>query len=339
MEFEYSRANPRVTVAFASFEAMHTVLEGVVTDLDEPAARQLFASIETRVREIESRLNRHDPASLFARINASRGREAVPLDEETYVLLQLAELFRRTTDGYFDLAALSDRGAGGVTGSGGVAGSGGMAGFGGVTGVGGATGPEGVAGPGDKTGPGGATGDRRGAASGAAAGGKMADTPGCVLDPATRSVRLTGEGVRLDAGGFGRVCARTHSSAAHRGRGPACPLQLRRQLGDERGNPSAGRLLAGGCCGRRRTVPAGRDLVVDLGSASRWPCAHRRPDERPMGRPSDDGGGRGAFGLFVRGAFDGPVRGARGASGHNRGPRRGVSIYGNRNVETDNGQT
>lgn len=210
MEFEYSRANPRVTVAFASFEAMHTVLEGVVTDLDEPAARQLFASIETRVREIESRLNRHDPASLFARINASRGREAVPLDEETYVLLQLAELFRRTTDGYFDLAALSDRSAGSVTGSGSVtetgdmAGSGGMAGFGGVTGVGGATGPEGVAGSGDKTGPGGATGDRRGAASGAAAGGKMADTPGCVLDPATRSVRLTGEGVRLDAGGFGK---------------------------------------------------------------------------------------------------------------------------------------
>lgn len=168
MEFEYSRANPRVTVAFASFEAMHTVLEGVVTDLGEPAARQLFASIETRVREIESRLNRHDPASLFARINASRGREAVPLDEETYVLLQLAELFRRTTDGYFDLAALSDRSAGSVTG------------------------------------PGGATGDRRGAASGAAAGGKMADTPGCVLDPATRSVRLTDEGVRLDAGGFGK---------------------------------------------------------------------------------------------------------------------------------------
>ena len=168
MEFEYSRANPRVTVAFASFEAMHTVLEGVVTDLDEPAARQLFASIETRVREVESRLNRHDPASLFARINASKGREAVPLDEETYVLLQLAEVFRRTTDGYFDLAALSDRGAGGATETGG------------------------------------ATGDRLGAASGAAAGGKMPDTPGCVLDPATRSVRLTGEEVLLDAGGFGK---------------------------------------------------------------------------------------------------------------------------------------
>lgn len=180
MEFEYSRANPRVTVAFASFEAMHTVLEGVVTDLDEPAARLLFASIETRVREVESRLNRHDPASLFARINASQGREAVPLDEETYVLLQLAEVFRRTTDGYFDLAALSDRGAGGATEA------------------------EGATRTGGATETGGATGDRRGAASGAAAGGKMPDTPGCVLDPATRSVRLTGEDVLLDAGGFGK---------------------------------------------------------------------------------------------------------------------------------------
>lgn len=204
MEFEYSRANPRVTVAFASFEAMHTVLEGVVTDLDEPAARQLFVSVETRVREIESRLNRHDPASLFARINASQGRETVPLDEETYVLLQLAEVFRRTTDGYFDLAALSGRSAGGATGGGGVTGGGSRTGTGGVTGVCGATRPEGVSGPGDKTGPGGATGDRRGAVSGAAAGGKMPDTPGCVLDPATRSVRLTGEEVLLDAGGFGK---------------------------------------------------------------------------------------------------------------------------------------
>lgn len=161
MEFEYSRANPRVRVAFASFEAMHTVLEGVVTDLDEPAARQLFASIEARIREIESRLNRHDPASLFARINASRGREAVPLDEETYVLLQLAEVFRRTTDGYFDLAALSDRI------------------------------------------PAGAAAAWDGAAVGVA-GGAVPGAPGCVLDPATRSVRLTGEGVRLDAGGFGK---------------------------------------------------------------------------------------------------------------------------------------
>lgn len=186
MEFEYSRANPRVTVAFASFEAMHTVLEGVVTDLDEPAARQLFVSVETRVREIESRLNRHDPASLFARINASQGRETVPLDEETYVLLQLAEVFRRTTDGYFDLAALSGRSAGGATETGD------------------ATRAEGATRTGGATETGGATGDWRGAASGAAAGGKMPDTPGCVLDPATRSVRLTGEEVLLDAGGFGK---------------------------------------------------------------------------------------------------------------------------------------
>lgn len=200
MEFEYSRANPRVTVAFASFEAMHTVLEGVVTDLDEPAARQLFASIETRVREVESRLNRHDPASLFARINASQGREAVPLDEETYVLLQLAEVFRRTTDGYFDLAALSGRSAGGATGSGNgtggedVTGGGSKAGTGGVTATGGTTRTgsvmesEGVM-------------DSMGARN---AGRITSGASGVVLDPATRSVRLTGEDVLLDAGGFGK---------------------------------------------------------------------------------------------------------------------------------------
>lgn len=111
MEFVYSVKNPQVPVAFASFEAMHTLLEAVMVRLDETPARELSAQAEQFVLALDRTLNRHDSDSLFARINASQGREAVALDEETFVILQLCEVFRTSTQGYFDIAALSENGA------------------------------------------------------------------------------------------------------------------------------------------------------------------------------------------------------------------------------------
>lgn len=110
MEFVYSARNPQARVAYASFGAMHTVLETVLVGLPEPEARRLSEEIERLVLALDARLNRHDAGSLFARINASQGREAVALDEETFVLLQLCEVFRKNTDGYFDIAAFSPGG-------------------------------------------------------------------------------------------------------------------------------------------------------------------------------------------------------------------------------------
>mgnify|MGYP000280047804 CR=1 FL=1 len=110
MEFVYSARNPQARVAYASFGAMHTVLETVLVGLPEPEAGRLSEEIERLVLALDARLNRHDAGSLFARINASQGREAVALDEETFVLLQLCEVFRMSTDGYFDIAALSPGG-------------------------------------------------------------------------------------------------------------------------------------------------------------------------------------------------------------------------------------
>lgn len=107
MEFVYSDKNPNVTVAYASSEAMHTVLEAVLVQVGEDEARSLAERIGKLAAEIDAKLNRYDENSLFARINASRGRESVRLDEETFVLLQLCEVFRKSTGGYFDISALS----------------------------------------------------------------------------------------------------------------------------------------------------------------------------------------------------------------------------------------
>lgn len=140
MEFVYSAKNPQAPVAYATFEAMHTVLEAVLAGVGEPEARRLSGEIERLVETLDAKLNRHDDGSVFAKINASQGREAVALDEETFVILQLCEVFRKSTGGYFDIAALSERG----------------------------------------------------------------NTPAYRLDPVTRSVTLAGDGVVLDAGGFGK---------------------------------------------------------------------------------------------------------------------------------------
>ena len=79
MEFVYSARNPQARVAYASFGAMHTVLETVLVGLPEPEARRLSEEIERLALALDARLNRHDAGSLFARINASQGREAVAL--------------------------------------------------------------------------------------------------------------------------------------------------------------------------------------------------------------------------------------------------------------------
>lgn len=109
MEFVYSDKNPQSPVAYVSFGAMHTVLEAVLTGIGKAEARRTADAIGQLVSTIESRIDRHDEKSFFARINASQGGGPVELDEETYVILQLCEVFRQTTCGYFDIAALSER--------------------------------------------------------------------------------------------------------------------------------------------------------------------------------------------------------------------------------------
>lgn len=107
MEFVFSGKNPDASVAFASFSAMHTVLEMVMANVPEQRARDIAASVERLVLDIESKLGRHSADQVFARINASGGHSAVAVDEEIYSILQLCEVFRKNTCGYFDISALS----------------------------------------------------------------------------------------------------------------------------------------------------------------------------------------------------------------------------------------
>ncbi len=113
-DFYFSEKNPRAPIAFCAFDAMHTrfeelwVPDGGCLVYDE--CRALAERIESEILRMDAVFNRHDPASPVARLNGSRGRVKVE-NEELWFLLELGEQFRKASLGYFDIAALSNRGA------------------------------------------------------------------------------------------------------------------------------------------------------------------------------------------------------------------------------------
>lgn len=110
-EFRYSDKNPCHPVAYAGFYAMHTHMETVFADVDEKRARELAADIEAEVKALERLFNRFDDTSPLAVINARGAREAVAVDDEMFMALELCEAFRRGTGGYFDIATSTSAGA------------------------------------------------------------------------------------------------------------------------------------------------------------------------------------------------------------------------------------
>ena len=104
LEFQYSTKNPLHPVAYIAFGAMHTHIEAIVTDIDEPTARKFSEQVEREVRGMERRFNRFDSRSPLAVLNACAKQESVVVDDELFMALELCEAFRRGTAGYFDIA-------------------------------------------------------------------------------------------------------------------------------------------------------------------------------------------------------------------------------------------
>ena len=105
VEFTYSTKNAECAVAYARFYAMHTRMEIVLPRLEEQMAQSVVRDVEQRVSELERLMNRFDNASPLAMVNAVAATQAVEIDEELFMALELCEVFRRGTGGYFDVAA------------------------------------------------------------------------------------------------------------------------------------------------------------------------------------------------------------------------------------------
>ena len=104
-EFTYSQKNPECAVAYAQFGAMHTRMEIVLPRIEECEAQQIVRNVEQRVKALERLMNRFDERSPLAVVNALAASEAVAVDDELFMALELCEVFRRGTGGYFDVAA------------------------------------------------------------------------------------------------------------------------------------------------------------------------------------------------------------------------------------------
>ncbi|MBO5463965.1 MAG: FAD:protein FMN transferase [Alistipes sp.] len=105
IEFTYSTKNAECAVAYARFYAMHTRMEIVLPQLEEQMAQSVVRDVEQRVSKLERLMNRFDNASPLAMVNAVAATQAVELDGELFMALELCEVFRRGTGGYFDVAA------------------------------------------------------------------------------------------------------------------------------------------------------------------------------------------------------------------------------------------
>ena len=113
MEFVYSTRNPDCPAAYSCLEAMHTRCEILLPRMPESEARALVEEVWSMVREAEARYNRFQAGSLLAELNRKAAGEAVEVDEELFVILELCETFRKATRGYFDISANEQSRSGG----------------------------------------------------------------------------------------------------------------------------------------------------------------------------------------------------------------------------------
>ena len=105
MEFIYSTRNPAVPTAFSRLDAMHTKCEILLPFLAEDEARALVEEVWSMVQAADRRYNRFLAGSALSEVNRKAAAEAVAVDEELFLILQLCETFRKATAGYFDVTA------------------------------------------------------------------------------------------------------------------------------------------------------------------------------------------------------------------------------------------
>lgn len=107
-EISYSRKNPDYPIVYATFGAMHTRVELLAVGLGEEQGRGLMAEAEREVKRLERLFNRFDSRSPLAVVNMTAIGQSVKVEDELFMALELCEVFRRATAGYFDVTAADD---------------------------------------------------------------------------------------------------------------------------------------------------------------------------------------------------------------------------------------
>jgi thiamine biosynthesis lipoprotein len=86
------------------FDAMASACE-VIADIDDKdLANKIAKAVSEEVWRIEDKYSRYNPLSLCSQINKSRGRP-IEIDDETFALLNFADICFQLSDGVFDLTS------------------------------------------------------------------------------------------------------------------------------------------------------------------------------------------------------------------------------------------
>ena len=83
---------------------MHTHIELLLTGLKKGQGERFAQEAEQRIKDMERRFNRHDMKSPLAVVNSRAAAERVEVDDELFMALELCEVFRVATRGYFSVA-------------------------------------------------------------------------------------------------------------------------------------------------------------------------------------------------------------------------------------------
>ena len=107
MQFRFSNHNPAHPISSCRFDAMHTRIEMLFTGLEEKQGEELAAEIYRITKDMERRFNRFDMRSPLSMLNSRAAVESVGVDDELYMALELCEVFRVATKGYFSVVPSS----------------------------------------------------------------------------------------------------------------------------------------------------------------------------------------------------------------------------------------
>ncbi len=102
--FRYSDKNALHPISFVELDAMHTHIELLLTGLKREQGEKFAQEAERRIKDMERRFNCHDMKSPLAVLNSRAAAESVEVDDELFMALELCEVFRVATRGYFSVA-------------------------------------------------------------------------------------------------------------------------------------------------------------------------------------------------------------------------------------------
>jgi thiamine biosynthesis lipoprotein len=102
--FRYSDKNALHPISFVELDAMHTHIELLLTGLCREQGERFAQEAEQRIKDMERRFNCHDMKSPLAVLNSRAAAESVEADDDLFMALELCEVFRVATRGYFSVA-------------------------------------------------------------------------------------------------------------------------------------------------------------------------------------------------------------------------------------------